>query len=284
MDYYLIRLSFNNLEQKRLSKKYFNCTRMELVEKLLIANSEYTTDRKRGIVNFHLGNFIFRDDKLYFATLGKNKTLKIPKYNTTEKKHYKKPDISSPWVTFLVDRREQVFLIEKNTSVFPKFESLSNSIQEHLNNLLVDYDLSVSIAPISSTTDFWKFVSENECLYKMNLELFMPNLFGETNKSAERILSEVKETYNANTISSQIKNTEGELKISKNDSGINTWLDWIGKGGGKWILWGKKHKNKKRRKLSSTKDAKTFSSSIEIDINQAGCPKTHINHLNLLIE
>lgn len=269
MDFYIIRLSFNILEQKKLSKKKYDCTRMELVEKLLIDNYEYTTNKKRGFVSFHLGNFISKDSKLYFATIGINKILDMPKFDTTEKIHYKKPDILSPWVTFLVDRSEQVFIIEKNTSVFPKFESLSNSIQEHLNNLLADYDLSVSIAPVSSTTDFWKFISENEYLYKMNLELFMPNLFGETNKSAERILSEVKEIYNANTISSQIKNTEGRLRISENDSGIKTWLDWIGKGGGKWVLWGKKYKNKKRRnKLSSTKDAKTFSSSIDIEINQ----------------
>ena len=270
MNFNIVRLSFNRLKQKRLDKKEYSGTKMQLVEKLLQENYEYSRKRKRGYVDFHLGNFKNKKnedgDKLYFATLGKYKVTELKKFDKFERKHYKKPDISSPWVTFLIDRDEQVFIIEKNSGVFSNYESLFNSIEDHLNNLLSEFDLAVSIAPITSPIDFWKSIAENDDIYTINFELFMPNLFGHTNESAEDILSNVKEKYNADKISEQIDNEEGALKLSKNDHEVNTWLDWIGKGGGKWFIKCKKGVSKRKNRISSAKEAPTFSTTTDIEL------------------
>jgi len=268
MNFNIIRLSFNSLKQKKLNKKDFFGSNMQLIEELLQENYEYIRKRKRGYIDFHLGNFKTEDaDKVFFATLGKYKAISKKKFDDTEREHYTEPDISSPWVTFLIDRIEQVIIIEKNSSVFTNYESLFNSIEDHLNNLLAEYDLAVSIAPITLPHDFWKSIAEYDSIYTANFELFMPNLFGNTNESAERILSEAREKYNANKLTEQIDNDDGALKLSQNDYEINTWLDWIGKGGGKWFIKCKKGASKRYTKIKSTKEASTFSTSTDIELN-----------------
>ncbi|BBL64532.1 hypothetical protein [Methanosarcina mazei] len=269
MNFYIIRLSFNKLKQKELFVKEYHGTKMELVERLLQENSQYIPETKKGHVNFHFGNFRFEksnhEERLYFATLGKYKISEIKRYNQQEKEHYKEKTTSSPWIVFLIDRNEQVFIIQKDTAVFPKYDSLFNSIKEHLNSLLHEYDLSVSLAPITFPNDFWKHVDEYDFIYTVNFELFMPNLFGDTNKSAEEILSDVHDRHNADKLSAEIENSEGALKLSRDDEGINNWLDWIGKGGGKWFMWCKKGTSRNKNKIVSTKEAQAFSTTTDIE-------------------
>lgn len=270
MNFYITRLSFNKLKQKELFVKEYSGTKMELVEKLLKENSEYVRKTNKGYVNFHFGNFRTKKtdqgNELYFATLGKYKVSEIKRYNQQEKEHYKEKTISSPWVVFLIDRDEQVFIIQKDTGVFPKYESLFNSIEDHLNSLLHEYDLSVSLAPITSPADFWKHVEQYDFIYTVHFDLFMPNLFGDTNRAAEEILSDVHNRLNADKISGEIENSEGALKLSKDDSGINNWLDWIGKGGGKWFMWCKKGTSRRKNKIVSTKEAQTFPTTTDIEL------------------
>jgi hypothetical protein len=182
----------------------------------------------------------------------------------------------------LIDREEQVFIIEKNSSVFSNYNSLFNSIEDHLNSLLHEYDLSVSIAPITSTINFWKRISEYDYIYTVNFELFMPNLFGNTNKSAKNILSDVKEKHNADKLSEQISNEEGALNLSESDDGINNWLDWIGKGGGKWFIRCKKGTSKRKNKITSAKEAQAFSTSE--DIGDIGNEKALLNSIQMIIK
>jgi hypothetical protein len=261
-------LSFNELKQKKISIKPFEGTKMNLVEKLLQDHFEYDKKSSRGYVDFHLGNFITKnegDKNFHFATLGKYKPVEIKKFNKDEKEHYKESSISSPWVSFLIDRKEQVFIIEKNSSVFSKYEPLFNSIEDHLNNLLQEYDISVSIAPVSSPSNFWTYISEYDYVYSVNFELFMPNLFGNTDGAAKEFLSDAKEKYNADSVSEQISNKDGALDLDPKDKGINKWLNWIGKGGGKWNIGCKKGPNAQREHIGSVKRAQTFSTSTNIN-------------------
>jgi len=146
---------------------------------------------------------------------------------------------------------------------------------------LHEYDLSVSIAPITSPIDFWKYVSEYDYIYTINFELFMPNIFGNTNKSAKNILSDVRDKYNADKLSEQIGNEEGALHLSDDDEGINNWLDWIGKGGGKWFIRCKKGTSKRKNKIVSTKEAQAFPTSVGIEDLED--EKTISNQISIII-
>jgi len=89
MNFYIIRLSFNNLKQKKLSKKEFSGTKIILVEKLLQENYEYTRKSVQGYVDFHLGNFKTKKDEqvgnFYFATLGTYKVVENKKFDEKKK-------------------------------------------------------------------------------------------------------------------------------------------------------------------------------------------------------
>ncbi|AFV22498.1 hypothetical protein Mpsy_0287 [Methanolobus psychrophilus R15] len=269
MNFYILRLSFNKLQQRHVNKKEFHGTRMELIEELLQAKYVYKREKIRGYVDFHLGNFKIienSDDKdIFFATLGKYKEVKKDKYNENEKEHYREKETLSPWVAFLIDPTEQVFIIQKNTSAFPNYNSLFNSIEEHLNRLLYDYELSVSIAPISLPNDFWVQVSEYNRIYVAKFELFMPNHFGHTNESVKDMLLDTKEEVNADEVVEQVSNKEGKLKLSKDNKRINKLLDWIGKGGGKWLLRCSKGDDSDKNTITSTKEAQAFGTSKDID-------------------
>ena len=269
MNFYILRLSFKHLQQKHIDKKEFHGSTMELIEELIQTNSEYEREETRGYVDFHLGNFKKTNDQngnhIFFATLGKYKEINKEKYNKSEREHYTESETLSPWVSLLIDPIEQVFIIEKNISAFPNYSSLFKSLEEYLNHLLYNYELSVSIAPISLPTDFWRQVSEHERIYTAKFELFMPNLFGNTNASVNEMLIETKEEVNADTVIEQVNNKEGKLKLSESNKKINKLIDWIGKGGGRWLLKCAKGDNGDKNTVTSTKEAQAFATPMAID-------------------
>ncbi|MCK4475125.1 MAG: hypothetical protein KAU16_00165 [Methanophagales archaeon] len=55
------------------------------------------------------------------------------------------------------------------------------------------------------------------------------------------------------------------MEVSENDPKINATLEWIMKGGGVWSIKGKKEGGKRKVKITSTKNAKTVDTSVEIE-------------------
>lgn len=254
MKVHIARMSFISSAQKRLVKHEYEGTPVELAEKLLVDNTQYTPKNKKGFVGLIFGGFIFdTDGRLLSAKLGKSKEIMIPKYDDNKKDFLDKKDTFNPHVYFLWDRDEQVILLEKNTSIFQNYETVLRSIADHLNNQLAKYELRVFIEPLTEKTDFWRAINTYEYLYEVTFELHMPNLFGETQKDIKNILEIFRETYNATGVSDQISNPDGRLNIPINDPQVSTKLEWITKGGGLWSIKGKKVDGKRKVKITSTR-------------------------------
>jgi len=267
MKFHIARLSFVSSAQKILQKPEFEGTPIELAEKLLVEN-EWYTPKKSGFVGLYLGDFIFDPDrKLLAARLAKLKAkeVKITKIDEHKKGFRDRIDESYPYVYLLWDRDEQAILVEKDMSIFPDYEVLFRSIENHLNNLLKRYELRVSVTPLTEKMDFWRFIHAYRYLYEANFKLYMPNFFGNTQKELKELLDAVKEDYNATEFSNQISNTDGRLNIQENDPKTNAALEWIMKGGGVWSIKGKKKEGKRKVKITSTKNAKTVDTSVEIE-------------------
>ena len=269
MKFHVARLSFVSSAQRTLQKPEFEGNPIELTEKLLEENPNHAP-KKRGFIGLYFGDFIFDTGrKLLAARLGKFKEVKITEYDERKKVFHDRKDASFPYVYLLWDKDEQAILVERDTSVFPNYEVLFRSIENHLNNLLKTYELRVSVTPLTERMDFWRSLREyaqgRGYLYEANFKLYMPNFFGNTQQNLKEILNAVKEDYNATEFSNQISNTDGRLNIQENDQKIDAALEWIMKGGGKWSIKGKKEEGKRKVTINSTKNAKTVETSVEIE-------------------
>lgn len=269
MKFHIARLSFVSSAQKTLSKPEFEGTNMELAEKLLKDNAQYIPWKgKRGFISLYFGDFVTGiDGRLLSAKLGKSREVVLPKYDEGKKKFHDELDKTYPYVYFLWDRDEQTILIEKDNTVFWNYEIVLKSIEDHLNNLIREYQLRVFVEPLTEKMDFWKAIMAYKYIYDVNFELHMPNLFGNTQRDIKEVLEMYRKDYNATDVSTQISNAGGRLKIPQNDPKINTDLEWITKGGVLWAIRGKKADGKKKVKITSTKSQyiKVEETSIEFE-------------------
>lgn len=268
MQFHIARLSFVSPAQRILGKLKFEGTLIELTEKLLVENTQYTQKKKRGFVSLLFGGFIFdADGRLLSAKIGIARERKWPDYDTDKIDFFDKRGMEYPWVYLLWDRDEQAILIERNTTVFRNYERVLKSIEDHLNKLLLKYGLRVFVKPLTEKADFWRAIRAYQYIYTANFELYMPNFFGKTQNELKKMLEILREDYNATSAASQISNLDGRLRIKEDDQQINNNLDWIIKGGGSWFLEGIKTGAKKKVKITSTRseNIKSEETSIEIE-------------------
>jgi hypothetical protein len=175
MQFHIARLSFVSSVQKILFKPEFKGEPIELAEKLLAENPLYSK-RTKGFVSLLFGGFIFGDDgRLLSAKVGISKDVRWPDYDVKKIDFLDTRRTQYPHVYLLWDRDEQIILIERNTAVFRNYERVVKSIEDHLNKLLVPYELRVFVKPLTDKADFWRAIQKYRYLYTVNFELHMPN-------------------------------------------------------------------------------------------------------------
>lgn len=244
-------LSFVSSTQRKLIKKEFDGSAIQLAERLLMENCKYVPENEKE-PQLYFGNFILGNkNELLAGDIGRPSTVKLPDYQDgkfldEERKAY-------PYVRFLWDRSHQLILLEVNTSIFRNYEYLISLIEKHLNKLLDDYEYTVYIEPLTEKANFWNMVNSFEHLYDVTFEMHMPNFLGRTQEDIKEMLNHYR-PYNATTLTNKLSNKLGKLKIYKNDEALNQVLEWITKGGGVWKLRGIKWGKNKKITISSKKD------------------------------
>lgn len=264
MKFYIALLSFVSSKQRKIVKKDFDGSAIEIAEKLLTENQRYISKKKMGFVGLYFGNFIFGlEGELLAGEMGRDSKIKIPKYENG--KFRDKEDKAYPHIHFLWNRSNQLILLEVNTSVFRNYETVIRSIEEHLNNLLDPYEYTVYIEPLTDKTEFWRVVNSFESLYEATFEMHMPNSLGRTQRDIKEMLNYYKNEYNATNFANKLSNDDGQLQIPQHDSFVNKALEWITKGAGIWILRGIQRGKKKKVTINSknSKYMKTIETSIE---------------------
>lgn len=268
MKFYVARISFLPSAQRRLIKHETDMPPIELLAKLLIDNVEYVPKNRTYGIDLLFGNFIppEPDDQLLAFKLGRHRAIEVSKYDYDyDKKEFLEiSDTTQPNVLVLWDSDQQVILVERNTRVFREHETVLRSIEYHFNNLLSTYELIVNVMPLTEEMEFWNFINKYTSIYRINFQLIAPNFFGNTQKSVKEILNVVTDEYNATELSTQIANPMGDLKVSDSDTKINTFLNWIKEGGGRWLI-NAMGKSGKKVTIKSSQNAKLIESSIELE-------------------
>lgn len=176
-------------------------------------------------------------EKTYLLKLGKQITKK--KYLPEQKDIYEiKESDNYPYVYILfnIDDNQQIFLIEKNTSIFKDVGDSIKRLTDIIKTSVRVQGYEIKIEPITFDNVFWKCVNEAEGLNEIEIQLNSPNLFGASFKT-NRFLEILKKIYNNDTFSFKLSNEENNLKIDKED--MNDTIKYIGEGGGRWKIKGR---------------------------------------------
>ncbi len=212
---------------------------------------------KKGYSDLYMRGFLNgRDGRLLAFKVGRRKDVNInllpnreEDFGTTEVEDY--PNIVVIWF-----REQQIIFVERNPQVFSNFEVLIRSLEDHLARLLREYDLSVSIEPLSDYARFWDYIKKFSDIYQIEFNLITPNFFGAC-MHARELLNSAKNNYNAKEVKMGISNDNGSLRVEQDDESTSQLVLWVGEGGGEWKIQGKK--DDKRITVRSTDGAKMVS-------------------------
>jgi hypothetical protein len=220
-----------------------------LAERLLLQNPDYRAPRakkhiKRGYADLYLRGFINdKHGKLLALKIGRRKDVNInllpdreDDFGTTEVENY--PNIIIIWF-----REQQIIFVERNPQVFANFEVILRSLEDHLTNTLREYNLSVSIEPLSDFAKFWDYIKTFSNIYEIEFNLITPNFFG-AGMQAREILNSAKTNYDAKEVKMGISNEDGNLRVDQDDENASQLVSWVGKGGGEWKMTGKRGEKK----------------------------------------
>ncbi len=262
MKFYVALLSFVPTIQRKLIKKEFEGSIIELAENLLVKYNVYYKD-KELVPYLYFGNFIVgNDNELLAGDIGRRSKVNIIEY---EDGKFRDEELETyPNIHFIWDRQNQLVFFEVDTLVFNNYESLIKQMEKHLSDLLEQYEYTVYIEPLTAKAEFWNTVRSFEHLYGVTFVMHMPNFLGKTQEEIKNVLTEYRNGYNATSLTTKISNTEGKLKIEKNDLSLNQMLEWITKGAGLWrlqgIQWGK------NKKLTISSRAEEYMKNVETSL------------------
>jgi hypothetical protein len=215
----------------------------------------FTVNNRKNIIYFSskIG------DNIYLFKLAKetHRTL----YQEGETDITNSEELDYPFVYFIVDYHKQIVLIQKNTSVFKKVDTIKTRIENLLNEQVFEFDYGVFFEEITDENAFWEYINESSSIYELKLKLNSPNLFGGLIES-EEFLKKLNVLFNNTSTDIKFKNEKGKLKIFKEN--IEGFIKYITGGGGEWEL-NSVFKGKLQR-IKSKKNVKTI--VVPRDINE----------------
>ncbi len=184
-----------------------------------------------------------------------SKDAPVTRYQLDDSDIIESRESNFPYVFVIIDTKQQLICLEHKTNVFAKIEICKNSFSSFVDHFIHDLNYTFSMDEISDSGSFWDNVQNAERIYQLQLNLRSPNLFGgiyETNA----FLKKIKELFNNDECAFNLKNSAGNLNITK--EAMDDPLQYASSGGGSWKLTITKKGRKKKTTVSSKKSVKTL--------------------------
>lgn len=161
-----------------------------------------------------------------------------------------------PPTVWLWDRKEQVLLVEKKTTVFKDPLQVAKAFEDLANNdYLAILGLRVFIEPCLEMEDFWSEYHKLQCIDRVSFTLITPNIFGSSKQALSDDLRKLEKDTNANAVTTTFENKDGNLKL-KSSRWASVLVDWVKDGGGSWTIKGRKTPTSKATYVTSGQTAK----------------------------
>lgn len=159
--------------------------------------------------------------KLNEATLSDIRETEVPDY---------------PWCLIIVDVKNQIFLISKNSQISSSINTQKNFIAKAISSLLTEYQVSLQLELITNKNMFWESISGNSGNIRfVELSLISPNILGQS-YSTTQLLNELKKECNNDSLTWRFENSQGKLKIPFNSNFFKDILEYISNGCGSWKI------------------------------------------------
>ena len=147
-------------------------------------------------------------DDIVYCQLAKRTQMQT--YNLQEDTIKEEAIDSYPPLDVFINLTQQKFAVELNTSLLAE-SALENNIKNLINSLVKEY--SIFINTIQDQKEFWDLVSDEDAVQEISFDLIVPNIFNATG-AANDLVSDAKETLNADSVGISFKNKTGGLKAT----------------------------------------------------------------------
>jgi len=202
-----IQVTFDN-------KRILDVDRKEIMREIIRTKLSNDIKIDKSYIKIHLYKEINED--LFICKLARIQD--ITKFQDENKDFKEVKEKSYPFVYIIIDLNCQIILIQEDSSVFRTKEISSDKLYKYLQ-VVNDSSYILTIDEITSLSNFWDLV-ENEKVYKLNLNIKSPNLFG-GDSGAEELAKDIHRTTNATETNIEIINHDGDLKLKKRSITLN---------------------------------------------------------------
>jgi len=139
-----------------------------------------------------------------------------------------------PFIYVIVDVYRQAMLIQKKTTVFRTMRQAKQTISAFIAISAGLREHEFRVDEITDEREFWRYVEEAQKIYKLDLRLKSPNLFG-FHEETSAVLRELRNIINQDELRLELRNAEGLLQLHP-VSWLRNALRYITDGGGSWVL------------------------------------------------
>lgn len=233
------------MEQLNIKNK--NQIVIDFFKRIKIQKEIFTAYDRRNIIYY--SNEIAKDIHLF--KLAKETKRILHEEGDTDVTPLEESDY--PFLYLIIDFERQIFLIQKNTSVFKDVSTVKNRIENLLKEKLENFDYRILFEEITNESVFWDYIDESSAIYELNLKLNSPNLFGGFIES-EELLKKINSLFNNTSTDIKFKNEKGKLKVIKKN--IQGFIKYITGGGGEWEL--RSNFSGRTRRIKSKDSIKTI--------------------------
>ncbi|MFM1655787.1 hypothetical protein ACI7RC_27360 [Brevibacillus sp. B_LB10_24] len=253
-----------------------NEKKISYVIKILSSQIEY---RRKKYTNIIIEPLIDSNGRLVGGKIARESNAKLPMRN--EGSLERVPTKLYPHVIFIIDEKEQLIFIEKNSQVFPDPFTVFKHLTRILNSELYKQGIEVDIKPLTHKGGFWSLLGELDYIYSINFKLKAPNFLGQSYKELKVILEKEKNDVNANEIEFGVSNESGSLRVSNNER-YGSAVGWAEDGGGEWIVKGKsKGKGRRKKTYSNHQQLSIFEVEMEYETITVETVKTIKRLINI---
>ena len=122
------------------------------------------------------------------------------------------------YLDILIDLKAQIIAVEKNSKL--SFGALNDLLFSRIKAELANNNIELKFIPMAEITNFWRFIQENQNnISELEVEVFAPNMPANS-RPANKVLTEVRADFGADSAKLKAVKTHGSLKLSKDNEDV----------------------------------------------------------------
>ena len=174
--------------------------------------------------------FLYTDDVMSYYRLGVKRTTTLYGADLTPHSEDNYPNFI---IAFNNDPTVQKIAIQTNSAAFHDVNTVSNIIQETLEQQLKAYNLSFFTEPIYDKQEFWKIIKKYpKKITQLTFDLISPNMANIT-KNLQIDLKQLYEDTNTHKTKVELNaDKESYLDVKPESKFVNSLVDYSADGGG----------------------------------------------------